>query len=92
VAEETLETGIGEVAGETTYDNALAGSFNGLDKAEMTHKDGPWAGLDDVEFATLEYVDWFNHRRLHTELGMRPRAEFEAEYPHGEQAQMAASQ
>jgi putative transposase len=68
------------------------GSFNGLDKAELTHKDGPWAGLGDVEFAILEYVDWFNHWRLHTELGMRPRAEFEAEYPHGEQAQMAASQ
>lgn len=44
-----------------------------------------------MEFATLEYVDWFNHRRLHTEFGMRPPAEFEAEYPHQEQAPMAAS-
>jgi putative transposase len=45
-----------------------------------------------VEFATLEYVDWFNHRRLHTELGMRPPVELEAEYPHQQQAPMAASQ
>jgi putative transposase len=75
-----------------SYDNALAESFNGLYKAELIRKDGPWTGLDDVEFATLEYVDWFNHRRLHTELGMRPPAEFEAEYDHQEPAPMAASQ
>jgi len=61
-----------------SYDNALAESFNGLYKAELIRHCGPWRGLDDVEYATLEYVDWFNHRRLHGELGMRPPAEFEA--------------
>jgi putative transposase len=61
-----------------SYDNALAESFNGLYKTELIRHCGPWRGLDDVEYATLEYVDWFNHRRLHGELGMRPPAEFEA--------------
>ncbi len=60
-----------------SYDNALAESFNGLYKTELIRHRGPWRGLDDVEYATLEYVDWFNHRRLHGELGMRPPAEFE---------------
>lgn len=60
-----------------SYDNAMAESFNGLYKAELIHKDGPWRGLDDVEFATLDYIDWFNHRRLHGEIGMVPPAEFE---------------
>jgi len=48
-----------------SYDNALAESFNGLYKWELIHRHGPWTGLDDVEFATMTYVDWFNHRRLH---------------------------
>ena len=61
-----------------SYDNALAESFNGLYKAELIRHCGPWQGLDDVEYATLEYVAWFNHRRLHGGLGMRPPAEFEA--------------
>ena len=61
-----------------SYDNALAESFNGLYKAELIRHQGPWTGLDDVEYATLEYVDWFNRRRLHGELGMIPPAEFEA--------------
>ena len=52
--------------------------MNGLSKTELIHHRGPWRGLDDVEYATLEYVDWFNHWRLHGELGMRPPAEFEA--------------
>ena len=46
----------------------------------MIRHDGPWQGLDDVAFATLAYVDWFNHHRLHGELGMVPPAEFEARY------------
>ena len=61
-----------------SYDNALAESFNGLYKAELIRHRGPWSGLDEVEYATLEYVDWFNRRRLHGELGMIPPAEFEA--------------
>jgi putative transposase len=48
-----------------SYDNALAESFNGLYKWELIHRQGPWQGLDDVEFATMSYLDWFNHRRLH---------------------------
>ena len=55
-----------------SYDNALAESFNGLYKWELIHRRGPWRGLDDVEFATLEYVDWFNHRRLHGEIEPGP--------------------
>ncbi len=55
-----------------SYDNALAESFNGLYKWELIYKQGPWRGLDDVEFATLEYVDWFNHRRLHGEIEPGP--------------------
>ena len=61
-----------------TYDNALAESFHGLYEAELIHKQGLWRGLDDVEFETLGYVDWFNQRRLHGEIGMVPPAEFEA--------------
>ncbi len=76
-----------------SYDNALAESFNGLYKAELIHHAGPWRGLDDVEYATLEYVDWFNHRRLHGELGMLPPAEFEAAYnPQPAPALLASSQ
>jgi putative transposase len=63
-----------------SYDNALAESFNGLYKTELIRHVGPWRGLDDVEYATLEYVDWFNHRRLHGELGMITPAEFEATF------------
>jgi putative transposase len=63
-----------------SYDNALAESFNGLYKAELIWHQGPWVGLEDVEHATLEYIDWFNSRRLHGELGMIPPAEFEALY------------
>ena len=69
-----------------SYDNALAESFHGLYKTELIRHEGPWRGLEDVEYATLEYVDWFNHRRLHTELGMLPPAEYEdafsADYHH----------
>ena len=76
-----------------SYDNALAESFHGLYKAELIRHAGPWRGLDDVEFGTLEYVDWFNHRRLHGELGMVPPAEFEAAYhQQTSAARLAASQ
>lgn len=65
-----------------SYDNALAESFNGLYKWELIYPQGPWRGLDDVEFATLEYVDWFNNRRLHGHITNDARyatpAEFEA--------------
>lgn len=58
----------------------MAESTIGLYKTELIRHRGPWRGLDDVEFATLEYVDWFNHRRLHGELGLTPPAEFEDRY------------
>jgi putative transposase len=63
-----------------SYDNALAETINGLYEAEVIRPNGPWRGLDDVEFATLEWVDWFNHRRLLEPIGYVPPAEFEAIY------------
>jgi transposase InsO family protein len=63
-----------------SYDNALAETINGLYKAEVIRPNGPWRGLDDVEFATLEWVDWFNNRRLLGPIGYVPPAEFEAMY------------
>ncbi|MGE0307979.1 MAG: IS3 family transposase [Acidimicrobiia bacterium] len=69
-----------------SFDNAMAESFNGLYKWELIYPKGPWRGLDDVEFATLEYVDWFNHRRLHGEIepgpGFTTPARFEADHYH----------
>jgi len=63
-----------------SYDNAMAESFNGLYKTELIFHEGPWRGVDDVEWATLAYVDWFNHRRIHNEIGKVPPAEFEVIY------------
>jgi putative transposase len=63
-----------------SYDNALAESFNGLYKTELIRPRGPWRGLDDLELSTLEYIDWFNHRRLHGEIGMIPPVEVESAY------------
>jgi transposase InsO family protein len=51
-----------------SFDNAIAESFNGLYKWELIYRQGPWRGLDDVEFATMTYLDWFNHRRLRGEI------------------------
>jgi putative transposase len=63
-----------------SYDNARAESIIGLYKTELVRNRGPWRGLDDLELATLEWVDWFNHRRLFHELGRVPPAEFERSY------------
>jgi putative transposase len=63
-----------------SYDNALAETINGLYKTELVRNNGPWRGLDDLELATLEWVDWFNHRRLFHDLGRIPPAEFEANH------------
>ncbi|MFP5576912.1 MAG: IS3 family transposase [Acidimicrobiia bacterium] len=67
-----------------SYDNALCESFNGLYKWELIYPKGPWNGLEDVEFATLTYVDWFNNRRLHGQItegpGYTTPAAFEADY------------
>ena len=61
-----------------SYDNAMAEAFNSLYKAELVCNKGPWRGLDDLEMATVEYIDWYNNRRLHGELGHIPPAEHEA--------------
>ncbi|MFF5182030.1 IS3 family transposase [Micromonospora sp. NPDC000316] len=61
-----------------SYDNAMAEAFNSLYKAELVRNRGPWRRLDDLEMATVEYIDWYNNRRLHGELGHVPPAEHEA--------------
>ena len=80
LADNTIVASVGSKG--DSYDNALVESFNGLYKWELIYKQGPWRGLDDVEFATLTYVDWFNHRRLHGEIehgpGFTTPAAFEA--------------
>ena len=63
-----------------SYDNALAESIIGLFKTEVIRRRGPWRNLEAVEFATLEWVDWFNHRRLLEPIGYVPPAEYEARY------------
>ncbi|MCD1144992.1 IS3 family transposase [Kocuria sp. LUK] len=63
-----------------SYDNALAEAFNSLFKAELIRHKGPWKSIDDLEIAVAEYVDWFNHRRLHGEIRLVPPAEFEDAY------------
>ena len=63
-----------------SYDNALAESVIGLYKTELVRNKGPWRGLDDLELATLEWVDWWNHRRLLEPIGWIPPAEGEASF------------
>jgi putative transposase len=63
-----------------SYDNALAETIIGLYKTELVRRRGPWKGIDEVEYATLEWVDWFNYRRLLEPIGHVPPAEFEAAY------------
>ena len=63
-----------------SYDNALAETINGLYEAEVIHRRGPWRSMEAVEFATLEWVDWFNNRRLLEPIGNIPPAEAEARY------------
>ena len=72
------------------YDNALAEAVNGLYKAEVIRKRGSWRSLEQVELATAEWVDWWNHRRLHSALSNMPPAEFEALYHHRRAANDAA--
>jgi transposase InsO family protein len=89
LAEAGIEPSVGSVG--DSYDNALAESINGLYKAEVIHRRGPWRNIQAVEFATLEWVDWFNHRRLLEPIGNIPPAEAEANfYAALEQTAMAA--
>jgi len=78
LAEAGLVPSVGSVG--DSYDNALAETINGLYKAEVIHRRGPWRSLEAVEYATLEWVDWFNNRRLLEPIGNVPPAEAEAAY------------
>jgi len=78
LAEAGIEPSVGSVG--DSYDNALAETINGLYKAEVIHRRGPWRSFEAVEFATLEWVDWFNHRRLLEPIGNIPPAEAEQRY------------
>jgi transposase InsO family protein len=73
-----VEPSVGSVG--DSYDNALAETINGLYKAEVIHRRGPWRSFEAVEFATLEWVDWFNTRRLLEPIGHIPPAEAEDRY------------
>ena len=78
LAEAGLEPSVGSVG--DSYDSALAETINCLYKAEVIHRRGPWRNFEAVEFATLEWVDWFNHRRLLEPIGNIPPAEAEQRY------------
>ena len=73
-----IEPSVGSVG--DSYDNALAETINGLYKAEVIHRRGPWRSFEAVEFATLEWVDRFNNRRLLEPIGNIPPAEAEARF------------
>ena len=78
LAQAGIEPSVGSVG--DSYDNALAETINGLYKAEVIHRRGPWRSLEAVEFATLEWVDWFNNKRLLEPIGNVPPAEAEKRY------------
>lgn len=88
LAEAGITASVGSVG--DSYDNALAKTINGLYKTEVIRKRGPWRNVDEVEYATLEWVDWFNNRRLLEPIGDIPPAEYEAMY-YQEQAQAMAA-
>ena len=73
-----IEPSVGSVG--DSYDNAMAETIFGLFKTEVIWPNGPWRSLEEVEFATLEWVDWFNNRRLLEPIGDIPPAEFEQMY------------
>jgi transposase InsO family protein len=89
LAEAGVDASVGSVG--DSYDNALAETINGLYKTEIIRRRGPWRNIDAVEYATLEWVDWFNHRRLLKPIGDVPPAELEqAYYRQLEESAMAA--
>lgn len=81
-SERLIDAGVKPSVGTTgdSYDNALAETIIGLYKTEVIHQRGPWRHIDAVEYATLEWVDWFNNRRLLEPIGNMPPAEFEVAY------------
>ncbi|MEY4482907.1 MAG: hypothetical protein RL693_359 [Verrucomicrobiota bacterium] len=78
LADAGVEPSVGTVG--DSYDNALAETVNGLYKTEVIWRRGPWKSFEQVEYATLEWVDWFNHRRLLEPIGNIPPAEAEARF------------
>ena len=88
LAEAGIEPSVGSVG--DSYDNALAETIIGLFKTEVIRQQGPWRGIDAVELATLEWVDWFNHRRLLEPIGNVPPAEKEDEYYRQRESAMVA--
>jgi putative transposase len=78
LAEAGIEPSVGSVG--DSYDNALAETINGLYKAEVVHRRGPWRSFEAVEYATLQWVDWFNNKRLLEPIGNVPPAEAEKRY------------
>jgi len=89
LAEVGIQGSVGTVG--DSYDNALAESVNGLYKTELIRKEGPWKSVEAVELATLDWVDWFNHRRLLEPLGYVPPSEFEKAYYDRQTAQSRAA-
>jgi transposase InsO family protein len=89
LAEAGIESSVGSVG--DSYDNAMAETINGLYKAEVIHRMGPWKNMDQVEMETLVWVDWFNNRRLLGPIGNIPPAEYEELYyqSQGSQAEVA---
>jgi transposase InsO family protein len=86
LAEAGIDPSVGSVG--DSYDNALAETVNGLFKTEVIRRRGPWRSREAVEFATLEWVDWFNHRRRREPIGNMPPAEAEQRY-HSELQEIA---
>jgi len=78
LAETSVESSVGSVG--YSYDNTLTETIIGLFKTEAIRRRGPWRTIDAIEYATLERVDWFNHRRLLEPLGNIPPAELEQAY------------
>jgi len=78
LADKGIEPSVGSVG--DSYDNALAETIIGLYKTEKIHKEGPWRSFDQAEYATLEWVDWYNNRRLFEPIGNIPPAELEEKY------------
>ena len=89
LTEAGIEPSVGSVG--DSFDNALAETVIGLFKTEVIRRYGPWRDLDSVEFATLEWVDWFNNRRLFGPIGHVPPAEYELRYDRVQQAPAMAA-
>lgn len=84
-----IEPSVGNVG--DSYDNAMAETINGLYKAELVHKQGPWKTVETLEWETLNWVSWFNQQRLLEPIGNVPPAEFEAQYEQGQALEQNAA-